>query len=380
LKNLKIIGITGTNGKTTTAFLIYHLLKKMGQKVSLIGTIKYIIGPKAYKARLTTPGFVEMGEIFKKIKEIRSDFVVIEVSSHGLVQGRVKGLKFSRCLFTNLSRDHLDYHKTMKNYFNAKKKLFFSQKDLISFINIDDCHGKKIAKGLNKAFSFAIKALADFKAENISLRKDGSCFEIVSLLERYQIKTNLCGRYNILNILGAVSLVSSLGFPLSKVVKAVDSFKPPLGRLEPVAKDLFVDYAHTPDALSNTLVNLRESGYEKIVCLFGCGGDRDKGKRSLMGRVASLKADFTFITSDNPRSEDSSKICSQIEKGFKNKNYLVVVDRYKAIGQAIKFFLKNKSNNSCLLIAGKGHEDYQIIKGKRIPFSDKRIVKQFLKR
>jgi len=380
LKNLKIIGITGTNGKTTTAFLIYHLLKKMGQKTSLIGTIKYIIGPKAYKARLTTPGFVEMGEIFKKIKESESDFVVIEVSSHGLVQGRVKGLKFSRCLFTNLSRDHLDYHKTMKNYFNAKKKLFFSQKNLISFINIDDSYGKKIAKGLNKAFSFAIKASADFKAENISLRKNGSCFEIESSSERYKIKTRLCGRYNILNILGAVSLVSSLGFPLSKVVKAVNSFKPPLGRLEPVAKDLFVDYAHTPDALNNTLGNLRESGYEKIVCLFGCGGDRDKGKRSLMGQVASLKADFTFITSDNPRSEDLLKICSQIEKGFKNKNYLVVVDRYKAIGLAIKFFLKNKSNNSCLLIAGKGHEDYQIIKDKRIPFSDKRIVKQFLKR
>ena len=273
MKNLKIIGITGTNGKTTTAFLIYHLLKKMGQKTSLIGTIKYIIGPKAYKARLTTPGFVEMGEIFKKIKESESDFVVIEVSSHGLVQGRVKGLKFSRCLFTNLSRDHLDYHKTMKNYFNAKKKLFFSQKNLISFINIDDSYGKKIAKGLNKAFSFAIKASADFKAENISLRKNGSCFEIESSSERYKIKTRLCGRYNILNILGAVSLVSSLGFPLSKVVKAVNSFKPPLGRLEPVAKDLFVDYAHTPDALNNTLGNLRESGYEKIVCLFGCGGD-----------------------------------------------------------------------------------------------------------
>ena len=380
MKNLKIIGITGTNGKTTTAFLIYHLLKKIGQKTSLIGTIKYIIGPKAYKARLTTPGFVEMGEIFKKIKESESDFVVIEVSSHGLVQGRVKGLKFSRCLFTNLSRDHLDYHKTMKNYFNAKKKLFFSQKNLISFINIDDSYGKKIAKGLNKAFSFAIKAPADFKAENISLRKNGSCFEIESSSERYKIKTRLCGRYNILNILGAVSLVSSLGFPLSKVVKAVNGFKPPLGRLEPVAKDLFVDYAHTPDALNNTLGNLRESGYEKIVCLFGCGGDRDKGKRSLMGQVASLKADFTFITSDNPRSEDLLKICSQIEKGFKNKNYLVVVDRYKAIGLAIKFFLKNKSNNSCLLIAGKGHEDYQIIKDKRIPFSDKRIVKQFLKR
>lgn len=380
MKNLKIIGITGTNGKTTTAFLIYHLLKKMGQKTSLVGTIKYIIGPKTYKARLTTPGFIEIGKIIKKIKEAGSDFVVIEVSSHGLIQGRVEGLKFCRCLFTNLSRDHLDYHKTMKNYFNAKKKLFSSQKNVISFINIDDYYGRNIASGLKKASSFAIKAQADFRAENIVLEKNRSCFEIVSSGKRYKAKTHLCGRYNVLNILGAVGLVSSLGFSLSKVVGAVSSFRPPPGRLEPVAKDLFIDYAHTPDALSNALENLRESGYKKIICLFGCGGDRDKGKRRLMGQIASMKSDFTFITSDNPRSEEPLEICSQIEKGFKNKKYSVIVDRYKAIEEAVKFFLKNKSSDSCLLIAGKGHEDYQIIKDKRIPFSDKKAVKQLLKR
>ncbi|MCK4912262.1 MAG: UDP-N-acetylmuramoyl-L-alanyl-D-glutamate--2,6-diaminopimelate ligase [Candidatus Omnitrophica bacterium] len=380
MKNLKIIGITGTNGKTTTAFLIYHLLKKMGQKTSLVGTIKYLIGSKTYKAKLTTPGFIDLGKIIKKIKEAGSDFVVIEVSSHGLIQGRVKGLKFCRCLFTNLSRDHLDYHKTMKNYFNAKKKLFSSPKNVISFINIDDCHGRKIAKELKKASSFAIKSQADFRAENIVLEKNQSSFEIVSSHKRYKVKTHLCGRYNVLNILGAVGLVFSLGFPLSKLARAVSSFRSPPGRLEPVAKDLFIDYAHTPDALSNVLENLRESGYKKIICLFGCGGDRDKGKRRLMGQIASARADFTFITSDNPRSEDSLKICSQIEKGFKNKKYSVIVDRYKAIDEAIKFFLKNKSNDSCFLIAGKGHEDYQIIKDKRIPFSDKKAVKQLLKR
>ena len=380
MKNLEIIGITGTNGKTTTAFLIYHLLKKMGKKASLVGTIKYIIGSKSYKAKLTTPGFIELSKILKKIKKVGSDFVVIEVSSHGIVQGRIKGLKFSRCLFTNLSRDHLDYHKTMKNYFFAKKKFFVSQKNAFSFINIDDGYGKNIARGLKKASSFAIKSGADFRAENIVLEKKGSHFQIVSSRKRYKVKTHLCGRYNVLNILGAVGLVSSLGFPISKVVAAVSSFKPPLGRLEPVAKDIFIDYAHTSDALSNTLGNLRESGYEKITCLFGCGGDRDKGKRRLMGQISSLKSDFTFITSDNPRSEEPLEICSQIEKGFKTKNYSVIVDRRKAIEAAIKFFLQNKSKNSCLLIAGKGHEDYQIIKDKRIPFSDKKIVKQLLKR
>jgi len=390
LKNLKIIGITGTNGKTTTAFLVYHLLRKIGQKTSLIGTIKYVIGSKTYKAKLTTPGFIDLRNILKKTKDIGSDFVVIEVSSHGLVQGRIKGLNFSRCLFTNLSRDRLDYHKTMKSYFSAKKKLFLSQKDAISLISIDDYYGKKIFKGLRKALSFGIDSAADFRAENIVLGKRGSCFEIVSSRKHYFVKTHLCGKYNVSNILGAVGLVSTLGFSLSEVVKAVSSFKPPRGRLEPVGSDIFIDYAHTPDALAKTLGNLRESGYEKIICLFGCGGDRDKGKRRLMGQIASLKADFTFITSDNPRSEDPSKICFQIERGFKKKNYLVVPDRYKAIEKAIKFFFKSKGKNppyakalgdkSCLLIAGKGHEDYQIIKDKRIPFSDQRIVKQLLKK
>jgi len=191
LKNLKIIGITGTNGKTTTAFLIYHLLKKMGKKVSLVGTIKYIIGSKSHKAKLTTPGFIELSKILKKIKQVGSDFVVIEVSSHGIVQGRIKGLKFSRCLFTNLSRDHLDYHKTMKNYFFVKKKLFVSQKNAIALINIDDDYGKKIARGLKKASSFAIKSGADFRAENIVLGKKGSYFEIVSFSKRHKVKTRL---------------------------------------------------------------------------------------------------------------------------------------------------------------------------------------------
>ena len=378
MKNLKIIGITGTNGKTTTAFLIYHLLKEMGRKSSLIGTIKYIIGPKAYKANLTTPGFIELRRLLKKSENAGSRFVVMEVSSHALAQGRVKGLKFSHCVFTNLSRDHLDYHKTIDNYFNTKKKLFFSQGAPFSLINIDDQYGKKIFKKVKRGLSFAITAQADFKAENIILGKRNSCFDLLFSGKSYPIKTRLLGRHNVLNILGAVGLVSSLGFPLSRVVKAVSAFGPVVGRLEPAASDIFIDYAHTPDALDNVLKALREVGYEKIICLFGCGGDRDKGKRRAMGQIAARAADFTFITSDNPRSEEPGKICSQIEKGFKKNNYFIIVDRRKAIREAIKVFLKNKVSKSCLLIAGKGHENYQIIKDKKISFSDKRVVKELL--
>ncbi len=378
MKNLKIIGITGTNGKTTTVFLAYHLLKEMGQKSSLIGTIKYIIGSKVYKANLTTPGFIDLGKLLKKAEDSGSRFVVMEVSSHALAQGRVKGLKFSRCVFTNLSRDHLDYHKTLNNYFNTKKKLFFSQGTPFSLINVDDRYGKKIFKKIKRGLSFSITAQSDFKAENIVLGKRGSCFDLIFSGKSYPVKTRLCGRHNVLNILGAVSLVFTLGFSLPKLVRAVSNFKPVEGRLEPAAPDIFIDYAHTPDALDNALKSLREAGYEKIICVFGCGGDRDKGKRRAMGRIAAYEADFTFITSDNPRSEEPGKICSQVEKGFKKNNYLVIVDRRKAIREAIKVFLKNKAGKSCLLIAGKGHENYQIIKDKKIRFSDKRVVKELL--
>ena len=392
MKNLKIIGITGTNGKTTTAFLIHHLLEEMGRKSSLIGTIKYIIGRKTLKANLTTPGFIELRKLLKESENAGSRFVVMEVSSHALAQGRVKELKFSHCVFTNLSRDHLDYHKTIDNYFDTKKKLFFSQRSPFSLINIDDQYGKKIFKKVKRGLSFAITAQADFKAENIVFDKRISCFDLCFLGKSYPIKTRLLGRHNILNILGAIGLVSSLGFSLSRVVKAVSAFGPVEGRLESVIPDIFIDYAHTPDALNNVLKTLREIGYKKVICLFGCGGDRDKGKRRAMGRIAAKEADFTFITSDNPRSEDPGKICLQIEKGFKKNNYLIIVDRRKAIREAIKVFLKNRAGNPCLLIAGKGHENYQIIsakggpasgwggKVKKVPFSDKRVVKELLKK
>jgi UDP-N-acetylmuramoyl-L-alanyl-D-glutamate--2,6-diaminopimelate ligase len=384
--NLKIIGITGTNGKTTTAFLIYHLLKALGQKPSLIGTVKYLIGPRPEKASHTTPDFLSLRKILKRMEEAESQFIVMEVSSHALSQGRVSGLNFSRCLFTNLTRDHLDYHRTIENYFNTKKKLFTQNKEGLALINADDVYGKKIFRQLDNKLSYGIGNGADFRADNIRLNGGGSCFDLIYRNKSYPVATTLCGRHNILNILAAVSLVSSLGFGLSKIIKSLKSFGCVEGRLEQKHKDIFVDYAHTPDALKNALAALREAGYEKIICVFGCGGDRDRGKRRVMGRIAQERADFTFITSDNPRSEDPDEICKQIAKGFKSDNYSILLDRKDAIACAVKLFLVNgaflaankKKEKACILIAGKGHEDYQIIGDKKLPFKDSKIISEVI--
>jgi len=382
--DLKIIGITGTNGKTTTAFLIHHLLKKMQVKPSLIGTVKYLIGSQSTKANYTTPDFLSLRKTLKRIKDAGSRFVVMEVSSHALSQGRIKGIKFSRCVFTNLTRDHLDYHRTLTNYFNTKKKLFFQNKDAISLINTDDLYGKKIFNQLNNSISYGTTKGADFYADNIRLDSCGSYFDLIYGKKSYPLTTSLCGKHNILNILAAVGVVSSLGFPLSEIVKSLASFKPVEGRLQAVYDDLFVDYAHTPDALENVLSMLRQIGYKKIICVFGCGGNRDKGKRRVMGQIAQKRADFTFITSDNPRYEDAYTICQQIEKGFKSNNYSIVLDRKNAIAQAIKLFLVSASNaaeskkkiKTCVLVAGKGHEDYQIVGDKKLPFKDSNVIRE----
>lgn len=377
-ESLKFIGITGTNGKTTTAFLIYYLLKRLGEKPSLIGTIKYIVGSKEYKAGRTTPGFLVLRKVLKKIEENGSGFAVMEVSSHAIAQRRIKGIEFSRCVFTNLSRDHLDYHKTMDSYFNTKKELFLGNEGAVSLVNIDDSYGKAIFKELGSKFSYGTGPEAGFRAADIRLRKEGLCFELIYLGKSYTVASKLCGRHNVSNILAALSVVVSLGFSLSEAVKFIPDFSGPDGRLERIKKRIFVDYAHTPDALENVLSALKESGYEKIICVFGCGGDRDKGKRAVMGKIACERADFSFITSDNPRGEEPLKICSQIEEGFSLKNYSIVPERKKAIKQALEMFKKNL--NACLLVAGKGHEDYQIIDGKRILFKDSEVIRELLTR
>jgi UDP-N-acetylmuramoyl-L-alanyl-D-glutamate--2,6-diaminopimelate ligase len=376
-EDFKFIGVTGTNGKTTTTHLIYFLLKSLGEKASLVGTVKYYIGKQTYKAQYTTPDYLTLRKIFKKIKKEQCKFVIMEVSSHGIDQNRIRGIKFLRCVFTNLSRDHLDYHKTMKNYFYTKKRLFTSRDNLVSIINIDDFYGRILAREIKNFISYGIDREADLRAKNIRYLSWGSRFQLLYKHNLIDAETKLYGRYNILNILGAVGTLLSLGIPLERIIEFIPYFRGVEGRLQKIPPDIFVDYAHTPVALKKVLVTLREIGYKKIICVFGCGGERDKGKRALMGKVASNLADFSFITSDNPRNEDPLVICHNIEKGFNKKNYSIVLDRKEAIRKAIK--LKKRYKNCCVIVAGKGHEDYQIIGRKKIYFKDEEVIKKLVK-
>jgi UDP-N-acetylmuramoyl-L-alanyl-D-glutamate--2,6-diaminopimelate ligase len=374
---VEFIGITGTNGKTTTAHLIHNLLKHNEIESSMIGTVKYEVGGRAYKAVHTTPDYLSLRKLFSRINANKQQYVVMEVSSHGIVQQRIKGINFKSCVFTNLSRDHLDYHKTMGDYFNAKRNLFFHNKDICSVVNIDDYYGRKLLKEIKRAVSYGLNSAADFRAKNINLGKKGSCFNLVHEGKSLAIKTQLLGKHNISNILAAVAVLTSLGFLLSDVVKSIPFIKGVTGRLQAIYPDIFIDYAHTPDALKKVLFTLGEVGYENIICVFGCGGDRDKGKRPVMGTIVGNLARMSIITSDNPRSEDPFEICRQIKKGFKKNNCVIEVNREHAIEKAIK--LKQKYKNSCVLVAGKGHEEYQIVGDKREPFSDERVIKKLMK-
>lgn len=376
-EDFKAIGVTGTNGKTTIANLVYHLLIQMGENASLIGTIRYLIGGKLYPSSHTTPDYLTLRKLIKEGRERGVRFLVMEVSSHAIEQERIRGIDFLNCVFTNLTRDHLDYHRTMSEYFNVKKKLFFHNRGIYSLINTDDYYGRKLFSQLkHKAVSYGLRSLADLRAENIRLSKEYTIFDLIYKGKRFAVKTWFLGRYNILNILAAVGTLACLGFSLPEVIGFIPSLKEIPGRLQKAGRDVFIDYAHTPDALRKVLVTLREIGYQRVICVFGCGGDRDRGKRALMGKAAGNYADFSFITADNPRSEDPGDICRQIKEGFKKNNYRILIEREEAIKQALKY--RRKYKDCCVLVAGKGHEQYQIIGNRRIPFEDRKIVRKFL--
>ncbi len=372
--NFKFIGITGTKGKTTTAYLIYHLLKKMGKRPALIGTIEYRIGNKAVKAVNTTPGYLVLRRLFAQMKRAATDYVVMEVSSHALDQGRIEGIRFSRCVFTNLSREHLDYHKTMKNYFNAKYRFFNENNQGTAIVNADDHYGKIILARQKNKLSFGIKEKSDVMAEDIVLRRQGGSFSLLYGKKALPINTRLIGKHNVFNLLAAAAVAYSLKLDMKRTAAVLSRFSGVEGRLEQVRPDTFVDYAHTHDSLKKTLNALRRVGYRNIICVFGCGGERDHGKRPLMGHVACVLADFSFITSDNPRCEDPVDICRAIERGFSRNNYKIVVDRYQAIKEAI--MLQSQYDHCCLLAAGKGHEDYQAIGNKKVPFKDRDVIRE----
>ena len=388
LDKVKLIGITGTNGKTTISFLVESIFLHSNLKALLIGTLGYRIrAGRLIRLNNTTPPVLELQKLIKKTEKEKLDYIIMEVSSHALCQYRIEGLNFKAAIFSNLSRDHLDYHKNMKNYLKAKSRLFKKlSKDSLAIINKDDVNYKYLMDSTKaKVVTYSLKGKADFMAENVKLSLNKSLFSVKTPLGELKITSSLTGIHNVYNILAAVSLAYFEGIQLKDIKKGVEALEVVPGRLQKIQStrkyNIFIDYAHTPDALEKVLKHLKKVSKpkSKIITLFGCGGDRDRGKRSKMAKAAERFSDFVILTSDNPRSEEPANILKEIECGFKyckTKRYLLILDRKKAIEKAIKML----KGNDILLIAGKGHEDKQIFKDKSIPFSDINTTKSILRR
>ncbi|MCX5677715.1 MAG: UDP-N-acetylmuramoyl-L-alanyl-D-glutamate--2,6-diaminopimelate ligase [Candidatus Omnitrophica bacterium] len=382
---LKVIGITGTNGKTTITYLIESVVKAAGKAdAGIIGTINYRFNGKVFTAINTTPGPMLLQEMLAEMAASKIGCAIMEVSSHSLDQGRVDNILFDVGIFTNLTSDHLDYHKTTTNYFKAKRRLFDKLKTKgRAVLNMDD---KKVAslKGSIKSgiITYGIKSKADVTAENIALSMDGTRFTVNAPGMSFEMRTKLIGIHNVSNVLAAVAAALALKIPKKAIIEGIESVDKVPGRLEAVETGqpfkIFVDFAHTEDALFNVLNLLREVAKRRIVTVFGCGGNRDRTKRPLMGKVACKYSDHVIVTSDNPRFEKPEDIIGEIEAGIKGKfsNYDIIADRKEAISKALGSALKD----DIIIIAGKGHEGYQIIKDKIMPFDDRKVALSILKK
>ena len=370
IKKLKLIGMTGTNGKTTTCYLIYQALNKLNIKCAYIGTLGFYLSEEKRILTNTTPILYELYEMLLECVSKGYQYVVMEVSSQGIAMGRVDTLIFDYVIFSNLTQDHLDYHKTIENYAIEKQKLFFKTNDSYAIINSDDEY-KDYFMLDNKNITYG-KTSNDYKISNINSTLKGSSFKLND--EEYY--TKLIGEYNIYDITIVIILLKLLGIDdIKEVVENLDS---PNGRMDIINyKDntIIIDYAHTPDAVEKIITNVSKLSHNKIITLIGCGGNRDKTKRSIMGDIATKYSDYVMFTSDNPRFENPKKILKDITCKLDRKNYKIIVNRKKAIKKSIQ----KLSKNDILLLLGKGHEDYQVIKDKKIPFSDKEIVLKYLR-
>jgi len=378
---MRLAGVTGTNGKTTITYLIEAVLKGSGRSPAVIGTINYRFSGRVIPSKNTTPGPLELQEMMAEMLRNGADHLVMEVSSHALSQGRTERIKFASAIFTNLTQDHLDYHKTVEEYYRAKEKLFAGlSPEAYAVVNNDDQYSGRIRKSCNcRVITYAIDRPADIIAQDIRMDMDKTEFAIVYAGGKMDIKSHLIGRHNVYNILAVFAWAVTEGIEPQAIRKALENFALVPGRLEKVdtGKDfrVFVDYAHTEDALKNVLTTLRQVCSKKIIVVFGCGGDRDKDKRPKMGRVVSELSDQAVLTNDNPRSEDPQAIISEIRKGMQEGKYCVIPDRKQAIREALQM----AGSGDCVLIAGKGHEDYQIIKDKVIHFDDREAVRECLR-
>lgn len=385
-EKIKVIGITGTNGKTSITYIIKSILDYSGKKTGLIGTIANYIGEQKLPSEKTTPESVELNQILNQMVNENCQFCVMEVSSHSLELNRVYGINFHAGVFTNLTQDHLDFHKTMENYFLAKKKLFDSlNENAFAIINFDDEYGRKIISDTKaKVISYGSSENVDFRFINPKYSFDQIEFEILYNGKTYPVQTNLTGTFNVYNLTAAIATCVNLGIEIEQIQEAVRNISRVPGRFELVGNypvKVIVDYAHTSDALVNVLQTIRlilksNNSKSKIITVFGAGGDRDRTKRPKMGRVVEELSDFAIITSDNPRNEELSQIFNDILSGINDKSrFQVIDDREMAIRKAIQM----AEDGDIVLVAGKGHEAYQLVKGQKIPFDDREVAQKILK-
>ena len=380
-QKINLVGVTGTNGKTTTTFLTKSVIEKAGYETGLIGTINYQIGKKVITAKETTPESVELQRLISEMVAAKMKFAVMEVSSHSAIQHRIENIDFKTAVFTNITTEHMDYHKTFPNYMNAKAELFKNlRKDSFAVLNADDEFSEYFADRTNaKIIWYGIKNDADIKAEIYKESTRDVMIKLSCFGREVDMKIPFVGLHNVYNALASVASAISLGFELDTIKSGIETASTVPGRLENVPCDrgfkVVIDYAHTPHALETVLHALKNPVKGRILLVFGCGGDRDKEKRPQMGRIADEKSDIFWLTNDNPRSEDPLAIIDDIKAGIKSaRSFHIQTNRYKAIEDA----LSEAKDDDLIIIAGKGHERYQIIKDTIVPFDDREVVKNIL--
>jgi UDP-N-acetylmuramoyl-L-alanyl-D-glutamate--2,6-diaminopimelate ligase len=375
---LLVGGVTGTNGKTTTSFLLFAVLAAAGLRPGLLGTIESRVGGERRPAQRTTPEAIDLQRTLREMVDVGDRSCALEATSHGAELGRLAGLRFAVLVFTNLSRDHLDFHGTLEKYFAAKRGLFVCDDPPPAAVNVSDAFGRRLAEELTGAaqapvMTFGLTSDADVYPKELEIGRRGSTFHVGGI----DVKTPLLGGFNVLNVLGVVAASRLLGLPDTAIVDGITSVRGVPGRFEAVDEgqpfSVVVDYAHTPDSLGNVLRTARDLGAGRLICVFGCGGERDVGKRPLMGEIASREADITIVTSDNPRGEDPGAIVEAILHGA-DGGVEVDLDRRRAIEHALEL----ASDGDVVVIAGKGHEQGQEIAGKVLPFDDREVVREAL--
>jgi UDP-N-acetylmuramoyl-L-alanyl-D-glutamate--2,6-diaminopimelate ligase len=375
-EELQVAGVTGTNGKTTTAFLLYSILAAAGRRPGLLGTIESRVGGERRPAIRTTPEAIDLQRTFREMLDAGDRSVAVEATSHGSELGRLDRVRFSALVFTNLSQDHLDFHGTIERYFDAKRRLF-TQSRPPAAVNVGDAHGRRLAEELrrhNELLTFGLADDAELRAEDLELDAGGARFRAGGI----ELETRLRGRFNVENVLGAVAAAKLLEIHDDAIARGVRELRGVPGRFEAVDEGqpfaVLVDYAHTPDSLENVLRTARDLAQNRVICVFGCGGDRDRGKRPVMGRIATELADVAIVTSDNPRSEVPEAIIAEILEGARDAE--VEPDRRKAIAGAVAA----AGEGDVVVIAGKGHEQGQQFADRTIPFDDREVAREALRR